>query len=397
MLRGLIGGATALVLVLGSLQIARNLFGSSDEAEVSTSSVPSLAGATPAPDTPAPAAVDPATSAPSAPVAAPAVGRQSALFPAVDGTTIATPALGIVIPAETARLAPTERESTGTVSQPAKATGAPLPIPLPVPAPGLAAAQTPPAPPSSPITADKLPVAFSTSLRAAAAKGDPAAQYEVALRYAEGRGVTQNLTDAAEWFERAAKQGLVPAQFRLGGFYEKGLGVNKNLETARRFYVAAGEAGNAKALHNLAVLYAEGIDGKPDYQTAARWFRKAADYGVADSQYNLAILYTRGIGVEQNLAEAYKWFALAARDGDADAAKKRDDIGSRLDQQSLKAATQAVQGWAPEPQPDAAVQVKTPAGGWDSAGAAPHRSAPAKRKPSAAGPKLDLSTPRLTQ
>jgi localization factor PodJL len=294
-----------------------------------------------------------------------------------------TPAPGIIVPSE----------ATGTVLQPARTAAAPAPTP----AQGVAAAQIPSAPAAPATTTEKLPAAFSSALRAAAAKGDAAAQYEVALRYAEGRGVTQNLSDAAEWLERAAKQGLVPAQFRLGGFYEKGLGVTKNLEAARRFYIAAGEAGNAKALHNLAVLYAEGIDGKPDYPTAARWFRKAADYGVPDSQYNLAILYARGIGVEQNLTEAYRWFALAAREGDADAAKKRDDIGSRLDQRSLNAATQAVQGWTAEPQPDAAVQVKTPAGGWDSAGAVTPvaASTPAKRKPPvAAGPKLDLTTPR---
>ena len=187
--------------------------------------------------------------------------------------------------------------------------------------------------------------------------------------------------------------------------------MKKDLETARRFYVAAGEAGNAKALHNLAVIHAEGIDGRPDYQTAARWFRKAADYGVADSQYNLAILYARGIGVEQNLTEAYRWFALAARDGDTESVKKRDEVGARLDQQSLKAAMGAVQAWTPEPQPEAAVRVKTPTGGWDSVGAgagtAPvaststpastPASTPTKRKPPAVGPKLDLSTPRPAQ
>jgi localization factor PodJL len=139
--------------------------------------------------------------------------------------------------------------------------------------------------------------------------------------------------------------------------------VQKNLETARRLYMAAGEAGNAKALHNLAVLYAEGIDGKPDYQAAAKWFRKAADYGVADSQYNLAVLYARGIGVEQNLAEAYRWFALAAREGDADAAKKRDDLAIRLDRNALNAAAQAIEAWAPQQQPAAAVEVKAPPGG----------------------------------
>jgi localization factor PodJL len=119
-------------------------------------------------------------------------------------------------------------------------------------------------------------------------------------------------------------------------------------------------------MHNLAVLYAEGIDGKPDYATAARWFRKAADYGVVDSQYNLAILYARGIGVETNLAEAFKWFTLAARDGDRDSAKKRDDVGAHLDQPTLTAARAAAQTWTIQPQPEAAMQVKVPPGGWDA-------------------------------
>ena len=98
-------------------------------------------------------------------------------------------------------------------------------------------------------------------------------------------------------------------------------------------------------MHNLAVLYAEGVDGKPDYQSAAYWFRKAADYGVTDSQYNLGILYARGIGVETNLAEAYKWFALAAREGDKESAKKRDELGTRLDQVTAAAAHAAVRTW----------------------------------------------------
>src|SRR3954453_1272746 len=119
-------------------------------------------------------------------------------------------------------------------------------------------------------------------------------------------------------------------------------------------------------MYNLAVLYAEGMEGKPDYPPAAKWFRKAPDHGVAHSQYNLGILYARGIGVEVNMAEAYKWFSLAAREGDADAAKKRDDVGSRLDQQALMTARAAAQVWTAEPQPDAAIQVKVPTGGWDA-------------------------------
>jgi len=231
---------------------------------------------------------------------------------------------------------------------------------------------------------EKLPAAIGgPALRAAALSGDASAAYEVGMRFAEGRGVPQSNEEAAHWLDRAARLGLAPAQFRLGGLYEKGIGVKKSLATARDYYRAAADKGHGKAMHNLAVLYAEGIDGAADYRNAAHWFRKAADYGVTDSQYNLGVLYARGIGVEQNFAESYKWFVLAADHGDKDAAKKRDEVAGRLDQQSLAAAHAAAQSWTAQPQPADAVEVKA----WDPpAGATPaakpkSRSAGAKSSP----------------
>jgi localization factor PodJL len=314
--------------------------------------------------------------------AAPAPGRQSMLMPGDAEPAAALPpgSAPTPIPSPTAT-APEKQDVTGSIS-PSFAPNPAMPA-MPASEPLPAALRAPVA-----TSVDKLPAAIGGSLRAAAAKGDPAAQYEIAQRYADGRGVPQNLAEAAGWFDRAAKQGLAPAQFRLGGFYEKGFGVKKDLDAARRLYLAAADAGNAKAMHNLAVLYAEGIDGKPDYQNAAKWFRKAADYGLTDSQYNLGILYGRGIGMEPNPAEAYKWFTLAARDGDKESAAKRDDMGGRMDPQALAAAKLAVQSWTPLEQPEAATQAAIPAGGWDNA-AAPSPGAP---KPRSSGPKSDHST-----
>ncbi|HML07809.1 MAG TPA: hypothetical protein VK430_06730 [Xanthobacteraceae bacterium] len=235
--------------------------------------------------------------------------------------------------------------------------------------PGPSAPQGPaPAPPAAAAFSDKLPAAIGgPSLRAAALAGDASAAYEVAVRFAEGREVPQNSEEAARWLDRAAKKGFAPAQFRLASLYEKGLGVKKDLAAARDLYRAAADQGHGKAMHNLAVLYAEGIDGAADYRAAAQWFRKAANHGITDSQYNLGILYARGIGVEQNLAESYKWFLLAAKEGDTEAAaKKRDEVASRLDQQSLAAARLAAQSWTAEPQPPEAITVKAP-GAWDAA------------------------------
>jgi localization factor PodJL len=241
------------------------------------------------------------------------------------------------------------------------------------------AGRRPPPPAAAPpaaTNADNIPIAIGgPALRNAATAGDAAAAYEVAVRYAEGRGVPANVEESARWFERATRDGLAPAQFRLGSLYEKGQGVTKDLNKARQLYMAAAAKGNGKAMHNLAVLYAEGIDGKPDYAAAAQWFRKAATKGISDSQYNLGILCARGLGAEKNLGESYKWFALAAAQGDKEAGKKRDDVAARLDAKALTAAQHAVNTWSAEPQPDAAVNVPLPPAGWDQAapGPAPER------------------------
>jgi localization factor PodJL len=368
--RPLMIGIGVLLLVLGTFQLVTNYLNSRPvPTEATAPAVPAPAPQPPPPAPerrsenipadPAPAATLPAVEVPTERITRDGAARE------VAPPAIAPPPS---VPGTTNVATPPEVTGSSTAMLPT-AVGAAVP---PVPAPA----------------ADKpLPAEIGPGLRSAALAGNPVAEYELALRYAEGRGIAPSLAEAVQWFERAANHGVAPAQYRLGSLYEKGQGVKKDLEAARRLYTAAAEKGNGKAMHNLAVLYAEGISGDPDYRNAAQWFRKAADHGIADSQYNLAILYARGIGVEKNLAESYKWFALAAQQGDKDAGKKRDEVAARLDAQSLAAARQAVQTFTAEPQPAEAVEVKMPPSGWEKPAAAPH--AP-KVKP-AVGPPRKLT------
>jgi localization factor PodJL len=202
-------------------------------------------------------------------------------------------------------------------------------------------------------------------LRTAAGNGLPLAQFEIAVRYAEGRGVARNLAQAVAWFERAAQQEFAPAQYRLGALYEKGIGVERDLEKARSWYQRAAERGNVKAMHNLAVLIAEGAAGKPDYANAAQWFRSAAEHGVRDSQYNFAILNARGLGTAQDMVQSYVWFSLAAAQGDEDASKKRADVAARLDARQLSKARAIVDNFAPKRAGLASNDFSPPPGGWD--------------------------------
>ncbi len=213
-----------------------------------------------------------------------------------------------------------------------------------------------------------LPAAIgSEQLRSAAEAGNADAQYEVGVRFAEGRGVPRDLPKAALWLERAARQGLPPAQYRYGRLAEKGEGMSKDVAIARRYYEQAAAAGNVQSMHNLGVLYADGAFGQADLPAALNWFRKAAEHGVKDSQYNLGIFHARGISVPKDPAQSYIWFSLAAAQGDTDAATKRDQIGAKLDAakvQSLKADAAA---WKPKAAPIEANMVSPPASGWGSA------------------------------
>ena len=278
------------------------------------------------------------------------------------------------------------------------AAPAPEPSPAPLPAGPITAAPEAPAaqgftPPLQAKGFDSTPVgstpAPNQQLIDAAAKGNPAAQFEMGIRLAEGRGVGVDNQAALQWFEKSAQQNLAPAQFRLAAMVERGLGADKNLKRAADIYAKAAAQGHVRAMHNLGVLHAEGLDGKPDYATAANWFRKAAEYGVGDSQYNLAILYARGMGVEKNLPMAWAWFTAAAAQGDQDSALKRDDVTQRLNGVQMTAAKAMADAFRPRTPDPAINQITTPPGGWETLSVAtPPKPAAASTPPKAKVSKL---------
>ncbi len=91
---------------------------------------------------------------------------------------------------------------------------------------------------------DELPASIGTpKLRQAAAAGDAFAQFEIATRFAEGKGVAQDHTQAFAWYERAATRGLASAQFRLAAYFERGVGVAADKERARVWYSPRRRAG----------------------------------------------------------------------------------------------------------------------------------------------------------
>ncbi len=154
--------------------------------------------------------------------------------------------------------------------------------------------------------------------RKAAEQGIILAQYNLALIYDKGEGMT-NYVEAAKWFRKAAEQGDAEAQADLGLYYLIGKGVDKDSCEGAKWLRKAADQDVIRAVGNLGTCYANGDGVETNYAEAAKWFRKGAEQGDIYAQFNLARLYYEGTGVVKNYIEAVKWFRKAAEQGEAEA------------------------------------------------------------------------------
>ncbi|MHC4881726.1 MAG: tetratricopeptide repeat protein [Planctomycetota bacterium] len=144
---------------------------------------------------------------------------------------------------------------------------------------------------------------------------DPAAQYELALRYYEGDKTQQNYTEALKWFKMAADQGYPQAQYKLGVMYSFGQGVTQNSSEAANWFRKAAEQELPAAQYSLGVMYATGQGVRLDPAAAAEWYTRAADQGSAAAQYMLGVIYGNGQGVTRNSETSVYWYTQAAEQG----------------------------------------------------------------------------------
>ncbi|MGH3430859.1 MAG: tetratricopeptide repeat protein, partial [Mycobacteriales bacterium] len=146
-------------------------------------------------------------------------------------------------------------------------------------------------------------------------QGDAAAQFNLGVAYAQGRGVPQDPSAAADWYRKAAEQANLSAEVNLGVALANGQGVAQDASAAATWFRKAMDQGSVGAAFDLGVLYHNGQGVGRDYAEAARLYRKAADQGDADAQFNLGLMYALGEGVPRDDAEAGRWYKLAAQQG----------------------------------------------------------------------------------
>ncbi len=201
------------------------------------------------------------------------------------------------------------------------------------------------------------------------------AQYQLGLRYLQGKGVNQDGRSAVMWLKRAAEQNHAPAQYQLGELYRTGAGVEIDAAAAVEYLTSAAEQGYPTAQYRLGALYLTGSLVEKDLIAAAEWLELAAEHGNtearqalaeldeatpassetiatpslepartedksneesstplsiythaaeqgdAEAQYQLGEIYRKGTekGVSRNFKTAAKWYELAAKQAHAEA------------------------------------------------------------------------------
>lgn len=124
----------------------------------------------------------------------------------------------------------------------------------------------------------------------------------------------KNYSRAVEYYKQACELNHPVAQNNLGVCYENGLGVPQNNQKAVYWYQKSANQSYDRGLYNLSNCYFYGNGVAQDRTKAAQLAKKAADQGFHEAQNRIGYQYLNGFGVGKNYAEAVKYFNLAAKE-----------------------------------------------------------------------------------
>jgi len=168
------------------------------------------------------------------------------------------------------------------------------------------------------------------ALEAAAAAGDPMAQWQLGLMYESGEGVEQDKAKAFGYFAQIADQhadtapkgieaDIVAHSFvKMGEYYKAGVpeaGIPQDDDYATKLILhAASYFGDADAQFKVGELYLDSAELGDNPIQSARWLSLAARKGHAGAQAKLGNILFNGDGnLEANPVEGLMWLTVASR------------------------------------------------------------------------------------
>jgi TPR repeat protein len=174
--------------------------------------------------------------------------------------------------------------------------------------------------------------------RKAAKRENPNAMFDLGTAYYNGDGVGVDEVAAYAWFLLAQQFGSSLATDatkrmkdeagnresgaleKIGDMYQKGDELPQRLSEAINWYRKAAENGDGRVQVKLASLLLQDRSGTSNSAEAHRLCEKAANLHFSPGSYCMGQIYDHGWGVERDLSQAAKWYSEAANMGLAVAA-----------------------------------------------------------------------------
>jgi transglutaminase-like putative cysteine protease len=190
-------------------------------------------------------------------------------------------------------------------------------------------------------------------IKALAQAGNTNAQVYLGELYLYGGGgVKQDLATGASWLTKASDQGSVAAEADMAYLYGAGIGVTKDGARALTLAKAATDKGSVDGLLALGACYGNGWGVPIDKAAAIGWYRKAADRKDSTGMSRLGAVYREGDGVPVDKVTAYAWYDLAVKyavyaSDKVSALKRRDELGLVLLPAEVDEAKALAGAWQP--------------------------------------------------
>lgn len=155
---------------------------------------------------------------------------------------------------------------------------------------------------------------FSDAMRlfyAAAEKGLPSAQYNLAVMLMNGQGTPRSPEKAVTLLREAAHAGMLSAQSMLGNILCQGDGVTAVPQEGFYWLNRAAIGGDVLAQLKAARMKYEGQGVPQSYAEAYRLFNMAAEKNVAEALFNVADMLENGNGAIKDTAKAIRYYERA--------------------------------------------------------------------------------------
>ncbi len=144
----------------------------------------------------------------------------------------------------------------------------------------------------------------------------PYALFNLGILYANGMGgVEFDQFKAYAYFLKAAVKKVPPAMYETALMLERGLGCEQNFSEAAFWYEEAAKRGYTEAFNNLGVLYKEGHGVIQDFERAFICFERASNSNLTTGHYNLGLMYDQGLGISEDHDKALELCRKAAYGG----------------------------------------------------------------------------------